>query len=169
MVKSITIINGAPEIIDEQMACTFLINYCKPLKTLEYTWSIDNTAKARKAKKTNTEATTPLNSILKVLSKIVMNLIRSTIEEFVSHNQNGFRLSRNMSVVDWTHWLITPKMLYGSDTQLNISGFGYVSSIDRNRLFDILKHLLKEDEKYIIIYLISETTIKAKIKWKQKR
>ncbi|GFR82925.1 LINE-1 retrotransposable element ORF2 protein [Elysia marginata] len=54
----------------------------------------------------NLRPITFLNTIQKEQSKIVLERIKSHVEQYLSHSQSGFRPNRSTSDVAWTHkWL----------------------------------------------------------------
>ncbi|GFS02259.1 endonuclease-reverse transcriptase [Elysia marginata] len=114
----------------------------------------------------NLRPITLLNSIRKVLSTIVLNRIRPKIETYISHSQSDFRPNRSASDVVWAHRWLSAKILNTPNLQLNITGIDIsaaLDTIDRTLLLKTLREIINEDELRLAQFLLSKTTLDAKI------
>ena len=158
----------APEILDNQIA--MIIN-----KTFENHEDLDINngilvalPKPGKPKgpPQNLRPVTLLNSIRKVLSTIALTRIRPAVENYISCSQSGFRPNRSTSDVVWAHRWISAKVLNYADIEIDITGIDMSAAfdtIDRKQLLQLLTNLVTEDEKRIIQFLLSNTTLNVKI------
>ena len=122
--------------------------------------AIQNLSK-RKRPPGNLYPITLLNSPRKALSIVTLNRIRPELEEYLSENQSGFRMSE------------TPQMLYEQidgwqqkhlkeETTIKISFINMSAAFDtinRRHLIDIVKTIVDEDEHRLIQLLLSGTVI----------
>eukprot|EP01034_Spumella_vulgaris_P022573 gene22573-28706_t len=116
---------------------------------------------------TNTRPITLLNTKRKVLSNILLDREYHSISQFVSLEQSGFRRGRSTSDIIWTYrWLIATVQRY--DEKFHIMG------IDMSKAFDCLDRkfilhtvndfkLFSESSFRILVYLMSHTSLKARI------
>ena len=108
---------------------------------------------------------TLLNSIRKVLSIIALTRIRPAVEKYISCSQSGFRPNRSTSDVVWAHRWISAKVLNYADIEIDITGIDMSAAfdtIDRKQLLQLLTNLVTEDERRIIQFLLSNTTLNVK-------
>ena len=114
----------------------------------------------------NLRPVTLLNSIGKVLSTIALTRIRPAVKKYISCSQSGFRPNRSTSDVVWAHRWISAKVLNYEDIEIDITGIDMSAAfdtIDRKQLLQLLTNLVTEDEKRIIQFLLSNTTLNVKI------
>ncbi|GFR60594.1 LINE-1 retrotransposable element ORF2 protein [Elysia marginata] len=114
----------------------------------------------------NLRHVTLLNSIRKVLSTIALTRIRPAVENYISCSQSGFRPNRSTSDVVWAHRWISAKVLNYAEIEIDITGIDMSAAfdtIDRKQLLQRLTNLITEDEKRIIQFLLSNTTLNVKI------
>ncbi|GFR99671.1 very-long-chain enoyl-CoA reductase [Elysia marginata] len=114
----------------------------------------------------NLRPVTLLNSIRKVLSTIALTRIRHAVENYISCSQSGFRPNRSTSDVVWAHRWISAKVLNYAEIEIDITGIDMSAAfdtIDRKQLLQLLTNLVTEDEKRIIQFLLSNTTLNVKI------
>ena len=118
-----------------------------------------------KGPKKNLRPVTVLDVIRKSLSLITLDRIRPKVECYLSHSQSGFRPARSTSDIVWAHrWLAA--RVTKSRMDINITGIDMSAAfdtVDRQKLLDILKNIIDEDELRIIRFLLSNTTINIKI------
>ena len=118
-----------------------------------------------KGPKKNLRPVTLLDAIRKSLSLITLNRIRPKVEQYLSHSQSGFRPSRSTSDIVWAHRWLAAKVMK-SKIDINITGIDMSAAfdtVDRQKLLDILKNIVDEDELRIIRFLLSNTNINIKI------
>ena len=114
----------------------------------------------------NLRPVTLLNSIRKVLSTIPLTRIRPAVEKYISCSQSGFRPNRSTSDVVWAHRWISAKVLNYADIEIDITGIDMSTAFDtiqRKQLLQLSTNLVTEDEKRIIQFLLSNTTLNVKI------
>ena len=114
----------------------------------------------------NLRPVTLLNSIRTVLSTIALTRIKPAVEKYISCSQSGFRPNRSTSDVVWAHRWISAKVLNYADIEIDITGIDMseaFDTIDRKQLLQLLTNLVTEDEKRIIQFLLSNTTLHVKI------
>ena len=114
----------------------------------------------------NLRPVTLLNSIRKVLSTIALTRMRPAMEKYISCSQSGFRPNRSTSDVVWAHRWISAKFLNYADIEIDITGIDMSTAFDtiqRKQLLQLSTNLVTEDEKRIIQFLLSNTTLNVKI------
>ena len=119
----------------------------------------------KKGPPNNLRPITLLNALRKTLSIITLNRIRPKVESYLSKNQSGFRPERSTADVVWTHRWLAAKTLK-EDVNIKISGIDMSAAFDtinRQKLLEILKTIVDEDEHRIIQFLLSNTIINTRI------
>ena len=97
----------------------------------------------------------------KILSSIVLQRIKTKVENYLSQSQSAYRPNRSTSDIVWAHRWIVAKTQTTSLT-VHITGIDMSSAFDtirREKLIEILKSFLDEDEVRIIRLLLSNTTL----------
>jgi exonuclease III len=116
----------------------------------------------------NTRPITLLNMVRKTLAMIVLRRIQPFVTAYMPKTQCGFQPNRSATEVVWTYrWMTSCAEKY--DKEFSIMGIDMskaFDSINRELLLKILKDIIPEDELRIIRYLLSETTLEAKIEGK---
>jgi exonuclease III len=114
----------------------------------------------------NTRPITLLNISRKLLSLIVLKSARPALESFISLSQSGFRRNRSTTDVVWSYrWLIAYVQKY--QTSFHLMGIDLSKAfdcIDRTKLMNVVSSIVSEDNYRIIKYLMSETTLQARIR-----
>ena len=107
-----------------------------------------------------------LNVIRKILSNITLNRIRPNIDKFLSMSQSAYRANRSTTDIVWAYkWMIAKIQKYVK-LKLFIVGIDLSSAfdtIDRNKLLDILKPIINNDEHRMIRILHSDTSLEIKM------
>ena len=107
-----------------------------------------------------------LPSIRKILSNIVLNRIKSKVDKYLSAAQSAYRNSRSTGDIVWAYrWMIAKTQIV-KETIL-VTGIDLSSAfdtIDRNKLIDILKDIVDEDELAMIKYLLKNTSLMINMK-----
>ena len=101
-----------------------------------------------------------------MISTIALTRIRPAVEKYISCSQSGFRPNRSTSDVAWAHRWISAKVLNHADIEIDITGIDMSAAfdtIDRKQLLQLWTNLVTEDEKRIIQFLLSNTTLNVKI------
>lgn len=124
---------------------------------------LNKPAKQRRVE--NTRPITLLNTIRKLLSNIVLQTARPALEGYISVNQSGFRRNRSTTDVIWTYrWMIAHTQKY--QEAFYIMGIDLSKAfdcLDRDKLMSVISSIVSEDQRRIINYLLSETTLSARI------
>lgn len=113
----------------------------------------------------NLRPITLLNTLRKTLSTITLNRIRPKVENYLSHSQSGFRRDRSTSDVVWTHRWLAAKVR-AENVEIKITGVDMSAAFDtinRQKLLNILKDIIDEDELRLIRFLLSNTKINTRI------
>ena len=113
----------------------------------------------------NLRPITLLNTLRKLLSLITLDIIRPSIEKYLSHSQSGFRPERSTSDVVWTHRWLAAKTVT-ENINIKITGIDMSAAFDtinRDILLQILKNIVEEDELRLIQFLLSNTHINTRI------
>ena len=107
-----------------------------------------------------------LTALRKVLSLTVLARVQGKVDLYVSANQSGFRPNRSTSHVVWSHkWLAARCQRY--QQQIHILGVDLSKAFDtvcRRKLLEVLRTLLPSDEVRLIHLLLSNTSLRTKIK-----
>ena len=96
----------------------------------------------------------------KILSSIVLQRIKTKVENYLSQSQSAYRPNRSTSDIVWAHRWIVAKTQTTSLT-VHIAGIDMSSAFDtirREQLIEILKIFLDEDEVRIIRLLFKSNT-----------
>jgi hypothetical protein len=113
----------------------------------------------------NTRPNTLLNMVRKILSIAVLKRIQPHVSAFVSTAQCGFRPNRSTAEVVWTYrWMIGIAERFGEE--FNIMGIDMSKAFDcinRSKLLEVLETFIPLNEVRIIRYLLTETTLEARI------
>lgn len=122
--------------------------------------------KPSKPKKiSNSRPITLLNISRKILSSIVLKRIKPILDNYVRVEQCGFRSGRCAGEIIWQYrWL--EACCERNDRSYRIMGIDMskaFDSINRSKLLNVLEEILYESEYRIIRYLITNTTLKARI------
>jgi hypothetical protein len=114
----------------------------------------------------NTRPITLLNIIRKVLSNVVLGMVRPTLEQYISLAQSGFRRNRSTTDVIWSYrWLIAYAQKYQeSFAIMGIDLSKAFDCINRRKLMEVIVELVPEDCSRMINYLLSETTLRTRVK-----
>ena len=107
-----------------------------------------------------------LNVVRKLLSLIVLSRINGKVQKYVSSAQSGFRPGRSTADVVWSPRWLAARCQH---VQWNVGILGIDMSkafdtISRRKLLTILESFLGSDEVRIIQLLITNTTLKARVK-----
>ena len=106
-----------------------------------------------------------LTTMRKTLSIITLNRTRKDTEEFLSHTQSGFRPNRSTADVVWTHRFLAAKA-QSEQIEIYITGIDMSAAFDtikRDKILDIAKDFLQEDECRMIQFLLSNTLITPRV------
>ena len=107
----------------------------------------------------NLRPITLLNNIRKILSLVILQRIRSKVEQFISPSQSAFRRNRSTGDAVWAHKFIVAKA-YKYQWTINILGIDLskaFDTIDRSKLLTVLESFLDEDEIKLITLLLTDT------------
>ena len=113
----------------------------------------------------NLRPITLLEIIRKILSKIFMNRTNEKIDKYLSQSQSAYRKSRGTTDIVWAYRWITAKT-QEQDISIYITGIDMSSAFDtiyRDKIIEIAKDILDEDEIKILTVLLSDTTLEVKI------
>jgi sorting nexin-29 len=113
----------------------------------------------------NTRPITLLNTVRKILSNIVLERIYPIIDKYVNINQSGFRRGRSTSDLVWSYkWLMAITTKY--EQEFEIMGIDLSKAFDcinREMLLGELKTILPLSSYRIVRFLLSNTTLQAKL------
>ena len=113
----------------------------------------------------NLRPITLLNNIRKILSLVILQRIRSKVEQFISPSQSAFRRNRSTGDAVWAHKFIVAKA-YKYQWTINILGIDLskaFDTIDRSKLLTVLESFLDEDEIKLITLLLTDTQNRIRI------
>ena len=121
--------------------------------------------KKTKGPVTNLRPITLLESIRKILSKILINRSDDQVDQYISLSQSAYRKHRSTSDIIWSYRWIIAKVQEYKELQIFITGIDMTSAFDtiqRQKLIDIAKSFMNEDEVRILRLLLSNTTLEVK-------
>jgi len=106
-----------------------------------------------------------LNTIRKVFSLVVLKRIYSSVTTFLGSIPSGFRHGRSTADVIWTQrWIAAKAERYHWDCHLlGIDMSRAFDTIDRTRLMDVMRRIVKLDELVMIHHLLFNTAIQVRL------
>ena len=103
--------------------------------------------------------------IIRKLSKITLERIKTKIESYLSQSQAAYRSNRSTTYIIFAYrWIIAKVQEW--DITIYITGIDMSAAFDtilRPKLIEILKSFLDDDETRIIQMLLSETSLETKM------
>ena len=114
----------------------------------------------------NLRPITLLDSIRKIISKMLLNRIEKPIENYLAPNQSANRKKRSTTDIVWAHRWIAAKV-QEQEITVYITGIDMTSAFDtiqRDELLSIAEEILEEDEIRILQILLSKTNLEIKVK-----
>ena len=116
----------------------------------------------KKREASNTRPITLLNSIRKILSNILLDRIYPKLDRYISQDQSAFRKNRSTADILWTYRFYMAKAQKYKE-EFHLMGIDLSKAFDcinRTLLLDIMR---TEDETRILLVLLSNTTLQARV------
>ena len=119
----------------------------------------------KKSIASNTRPITLLNSIRKILSMVVLNRMYDDVEKYLPSGQCGFRRKRSTTEVVFTYrWLRAIAERFNQEIKIiGIDMSKAFDCINREKLMGIIKEITSSSNYRIVKYLLSNTTLVARI------
>ena len=113
----------------------------------------------------NLRPITLLKVIRKVLSKITLNRLRPTMEEYLSPSQCAYRNGRSTTDAIWSYrWMLAK--VQKEDIVIYTTGIDMTAAfdtIDRTKLVQLIEEIADPDTARLVRILLSDTTLQVKL------
>ena len=112
---------------------------------------------------------TLLDIIRKILSKIEVNRTENVLNRYLSKSQCAYRKGKSTTEIIWAYkWIIAK--IQEQEIEVHVVGIDMSSAFDtihRHKILEIAQDIMEEDELRILRALLSETSLKVRVKGAQ--